>query len=84
MIRFCKIVGTLASAYKLTGDEKYAIQTPKHLEALFINSGTKMNFNLLFAQAIKGRFTGRGIGIIDTIHLMDVAQGTLIMQKKTE
>jgi len=82
MIRFCKIVGTLASAYKLTGNEKYAIQASKHLEAWFINSSTKMNPNLQFAQAIKGRFTGRGIGIIDTIHLMDVAQGTLIMQKK--
>ena len=31
-----------------------------------------MNPNLLYAQAIKGRFTGRGIGIIDTIHLVEV------------
>jgi hypothetical protein len=39
-----------------------------------------MNPNLLYAQAIKGRFTGRGIGIIDTIQLMEVVQGLLIMQ----
>src|SRR5262249_55225976 len=27
----------------------------------------------LYSQAIKGRFTGRGTGIIDTIHLVEVA-----------
>lgn len=84
MIRLCKIVGALASAYKLTSEEKYAKQASKHLEAWFINSETKMNPNLQFAQAIKGRFTGRGIGIIDTIHLMDVAQGTLVLQNKLD
>ncbi len=40
-----------------------------------------MNPNLQFAQAIKGKATGRGIGIIDTIHLMEVAQAVLIMTK---
>jgi hypothetical protein len=33
-----------------------------------------MNPNLQYAQAIKGRFTGRGIGIIDTLHLVEVAR----------
>jgi hypothetical protein len=41
-----------------------------------------MNPNLEYAQAIKGRFKGRGIGIIDTIHLLDVAQGTLVMENQ--
>jgi hypothetical protein len=39
-----------------------------------------MNPNLLYAQAIKGRFNVRGIGIIDTIQLMEVAQGLLVME----
>ena len=39
-----------------------------------------MNPSLLYAQAIQGRFTGRGIGIIDTIQLLEVAQGVLVMQ----
>ncbi len=30
--------------------------------------------HLRYAQAIHGRFTGRGIGIIDTIHLVEVAR----------
>ena len=33
-----------------------------------------MNPNLQYAQAIQGRFTGRGTGIIDTLHLVEVAR----------
>ncbi len=80
MIRLSRIVGTLASAYRLTGDEKYVKQAFLHLQAWFADPGTRMNPSLLYSQAIKGRFTGRGIGIIDTIQLMEVAQGILIMQ----
>lgn len=82
MIRFSQIIGSLASAYKITGDAKYVKQAVIHLRAWFVNQETKMNPNLQYAQAIKGLFTGRGIGIIDTIHLMDVAQGILVMQNK--
>nr|WP_121271967.1 alginate lyase family protein [Pedobacter schmidteae] len=84
MIRFSQIIGALASAYKLTGEEKYVKQAMAHLKAWFINEGTLMNPNLLYAQAIKGRFTGRGIGIIDTIQLMEVAQGVMVMEKVME
>lgn len=81
MIRFSKIIGSLAAAYKLTGDKKYVKQAMIHLQAWFINPATLMNPNLQYAQAIQGRFTGRGIGIIDTIHFMEVAQGVIVMQK---
>jgi hypothetical protein len=37
-----------------------------------------MNPNLLYAQAIKGVATGRGIGIIDTIQLIEVIQGEIL------
>jgi Alginate lyase len=80
MIRLSRIVGALASAYKLTGDTKYVLHALKHCRAWFVDSETMMNPNLLYAQAIKGRFTGRGIGIIDTIQLMEVVQGLLVMQ----
>jgi hypothetical protein len=80
MIRLSRIVGALASAYKLTGDEKYVRHALVHLRAWFTDSATLMNPSLLYAQAISGRFTGRGIGIIDTIQLMEVAQGVLAMQ----
>ena len=80
MIRFSKIIGALSSAYILTGKDSYVKHAILHLKAWFVNSETSMNPNLLFAQAIKGRFTGRNYGIIDTIHLMEVAQGTLVME----
>ncbi|MET2986074.1 alginate lyase family protein [Aureibaculum conchae] len=73
MIRLSQISGSLASAYVITKDEKYVNQLIPHLKAWFIDEATKMNPNLLFGQAIMGKVTGRGIGIIDTIHLMEVA-----------
>jgi hypothetical protein len=79
MIRFSRIVGALASAYKLTHDPKYYQHALKHCNAWFTDTATMMNPNLLYAQAIKGRFTGRGIGIIDTIHFIEVVQGLMSM-----
>ncbi len=81
MIRFSQIVGSLASAYLITKDERYVKQAFLHINAWFVDKNTAMNPSLLYAQAIKGKATGRGIGIIDTIHLMEVAQGILVMQK---
>jgi hypothetical protein len=83
MIRFSKIVGALASAYKLTGEDKYVQHAMLHCKAWFADTATMMNPHLLYAQAIKGRFTGRGIGIIDAIHLIEVAQGLGLMQYST-
>lgn len=80
MIRFSRIIGALASAYEITGDQKYVNHALKHMKAWFVDPETLMNPSLLYAQAIKGRVTGRGIGIIDTIHLMEVAQGLIVMQ----
>lgn len=80
MIQFSKIVGSLASAYIITNDEKYVEQAFKHIRAWFVTPETLMNPSLLYAQAIKGVTSGRGVGIIDTIHLMEVAQGILRMQ----
>lgn len=81
MIRFSKIIGALASAYKITGDVKYVKQAVIHLKAWFIDPETMMNPSLWFAQAVKGQYTGRNYGIIDTIHLMEVAQGIIVMEK---
>ena len=82
MIRFSEIVGNLASAYLLTNDKKYADHALLHCRAWFVDEATKMNPNLLYAQAIKGRVTGRGIGIIDAIHLMEVVKGLELIEKK--
>ena len=80
MIRFSRIVGALASAYKLTHNAKYVKQITIHLKAWFIDAETLMNPNLQYAQALKGITTGRGIGIIDTIQLMEVVQGLMAVE----
>ncbi len=80
MIRFSQIVGSLASAYIITKNEKYVVQAFKHLKAWFIDTATLMNPSLLYAQAIKGKVTGRSIGIIDMIQMMEVAQGIIAMK----
>lgn len=80
MVRFSRIVGSLASAYRITGDEKYVQAALSHLQAWFVDPGTMMYPSLLYAQAIKGRYTGRGIGIIDTIQLIEVAQALRVME----
>ena len=81
MIRFSKIIGALAAAYQLTGDEKYVKHALIHLKAWFTDPETFMNPSLLYTQAVRGESTGRSWGIIDTIHLMEVAQGIIVMQK---
>ncbi len=79
MVRLSEIVGTLASAYIITGEPRYASHALDHLKAWFVDESTKMNPSLLYGQAIKGRVTGRSIGIIDTIHLAEVARGAKIL-----
>jgi hypothetical protein len=81
MIRMSIEVGSLVSAYKLTSDKKYADAAIKHLKAWFIDDATRMNPNLQYAQAIKGISKGRGIGVIDTVHLIEVARAAQILEQ---
>lgn len=82
VVRLSELVGNLTSAYLISKDAKYADAVRKHLNAWFIEDSSKMNPNLLYAQAIKGRHTGRGIGIIDAIHFMEVVQATIVLEKE--
>jgi hypothetical protein len=79
MVRLSEIVGTLASAWIITGEARYAGHANEHLRAWFVNEQTRMNPSLLYGQAIKGKVTGRSIGIIDTIHLAEVARGAKVL-----
>lgn len=79
MIRMSILVGDLTSAYLVTRDTKYAQKAIQHIYAWFGNTPTAMSPHLLYAQAIKGVASGRGIGIIDTIHLVEVARSLQIL-----
>jgi hypothetical protein len=80
---FCDVVSGLTAAYMITGEEKYAAQAIRHLNAWCADDATKMYPHLKYAQAIKGRFTGRGTGIIDTIHLIEVARAVEVLSGST-
>ena len=73
--------GNLTSANLITNDANYVNATKEHLSAWFIYDSIKMNPNLLYGQAIKGRHTGRSIGIIDSIHLTEVVKAVMIFEE---
>jgi arylsulfatase A-like enzyme len=75
-------VAALTAAYALTGEEMYAERAILHLRTWFLDDATRMNPSLLYAQAIKGKVTGRGIGIIDTIHLIEVVRSIEVLEAK--
>lgn len=70
----------LCAAWVLTKRREYSEKAADHLRAWFIDKNTRMNPNLQYAQAIHGRTTGRGIGIIDTLQLVDVVRGAAAIE----
>jgi hypothetical protein len=74
LIRLSVQMPALTAAWLITKKEQYARHAAEHLRAWFVEPSTRMNPNLQYAQAIHGRVTGRGIGIIDTLHLVEVAR----------
>jgi len=74
MVRLSIEVPALTAAWLLTKEARYAEQARHHLRAWFVEPETRMNPSLTYAQAIHGVTTGRGTGIIDTIHLVEVVR----------
>jgi hypothetical protein len=73
-------VRNLSLAFYFSEDEKYAEKTIQLLETWFLNPETKMNPNLKFGQAIKGKVTGRGIGIIDSHRFSKIPDAIRLIQ----
>ena len=74
-------VAALGAAYKITGDDRYARKAAELLKVFFLDDATRMNPNLQYAQAIPGVSKGRGTGIIDTLHLIEVPKAVEAMAK---
>src|SRR5688500_14326382 len=53
MIRLSQIIGSLGSAYVMSGDDRYVAHAFFHAKAWFVDSTTMMNPSLNFAQAIQ-------------------------------
>jgi len=74
-------VAALGAAYQLTGEDRYAGKAAQLLRVFFDDSATRMNPHLQYAQAVPGRWPGRGAGIIDTLHLIEVPVAVEAMQE---
>src|SRR5262249_22704280 len=81
LIRLSVQMPALTAAWTLTHDARFADRAADHLRAWFVDEATRMNPNLQYAQAIHGRATGRGTGIIDTLHLVEVARAASVLER---
>jgi hypothetical protein len=79
MIQLSIRMPALTAAWKLTGDQRYGRHACAHLRAWFIAPATRMNPNLQYAQGVHGVSTGRSYGIIDTLHLVEVARAASLV-----
>jgi len=69
----------LTAAWRLTGNRNYGQHAAQHLRAWFITPATRMNPNLEYSQGVHGVSTGRSFGIIDTLHLVEVARAASLI-----
>jgi Alginate lyase len=67
-------VPALTAAFVLTKDDKYAKQAIIHLHAWFVDPATSITPSLQFAQVIPPANTGRPEGLVEAVHLAEVAQ----------
>lgn len=80
---FARSVETLALAYHLTTDEKYAEKAVANLRIWFLNADTKMNPNMNYGQTIPGvrNGLGRGEGILDTYSFFEMLDAVEILKE---
>jgi hypothetical protein len=81
LIRLSIQMPALAAAWMLTKRTDFAEHAVAHLRAWFIEPATRMNPNLQYAQAVHGVATGRSWGIIDTLHLVEVARAAIVLRE---
>lgn len=80
MPKLCDVIHTLALAWYFSEDKLYAEHAAQLLRVWFLDTATRMNPNLNFAQAIKGVNAGRGAGLIDSRHFIKVIDAVQLLQ----
>ncbi|ADV81171.1 alginate lyase family protein [Terriglobus saanensis] len=82
MLALSMAVPQLTAAWLLTGKKIYADHALAHLRAWFVTPETRMTPNLEFGQGVRQGVTGRSYGIIDTLHLVEVARAATLLQNR--
>jgi hypothetical protein len=82
LIAFGRTVPAFAALWDLTGEMRFAEAAMRHLSAWFIDPATRMTPNLNHAQAIIGVNSGRAIGVIDTLQIVEVARAAALFARK--
>jgi Alginate lyase len=82
MIALSVQMPALTAAWILTKDRHYGEQAVEHLRSWFVDPATRMNPNLEYAQGVTRGATGRSYGIIDTLHLVEVARAATFLRGK--
>ena len=75
---------TLALAWYLTGEEKYAKKAAELLRVWFLNPATRMNPNLKYAQCRPGHNDGTKSGVLDGRMMTRALEGSLLIADSGE
>jgi len=78
--RVIQAARALSLAAYLFDEPRYAERAATLLRVWFLDEATRMNPHLQFGQAIPGRVTGRGIGIIDTHNLPELLDAVALLR----
>jgi hypothetical protein len=74
LLNFSIQVCALTAAFVLTNEPRYADHAAGHLRAWLVDPAHRMNPSLPYAQLIPGNPASRFEGILETVHLAEVAQ----------
>ena len=81
LMRLSCITGFLAQEYMQRGDKALLDKFCEHLQIWFADENVSMLPHLEYSQAIRNQQPGRNYGIIDTIHLAEVALAVIKLRK---
>ncbi len=75
-------ISTLALAWHLSGDERYAAKAAQLLKAWFLDPATRMNPNFEYAQMVPGTNgnKGRSYGVLDGYSFVEMLDGVSLLQ----
>ena len=77
-----RAIRILTEAFVAANEPKYADNAVRRINKWFVNPATRMNPNLEYGQAIMGRTTGRGAGLISMRGLIEITAAVKDLKKK--